>query len=138
MYQKPFVLKLEDLAEGIYAMSGDVYEEQLDEFVSENASAPSQNSESSAGYELTPSETWDGNRKYDMKFTNNSSEKVDSITVTVSCYGTVTSIGGNVSGVVNGDTAEITFNNYGNGINANETVGPTYVLVTGVGEFGIQ
>ena len=138
MYQRPLIIRLPDLAEGIYAFSGDVYEEQLEQFVSENSDTPSQNSGAGASYRLAQTNAWDGNRQYDFFFTNNSDQKVDSLTVTVSCNGTVTSIGGNVSGNVNGDTADITFNNFGNGIEGGATVGPIYVLVTGQGDFGIQ
>jgi hypothetical protein len=59
-----------------------------------------------------------------------------SVTLTVS--GKVTSIGGNVSGEINGSTATVTFNNYGNGFEANSTVGPIYMAVTGDGNFSLS
>ena len=117
-YQKPLVLSNEDLAEGIYAASG----------------TPA----ASATYTLTQTNAWDGNKQYNITFTNNSNQQLDSITVTVNVSGNVTGISGNVSGVINGNTADITFNNYGNGIEAGATIGPVYMAVTGTGEFSLS
>lgn len=138
MYRKPELIQFDDLAEGIYAFSGDVYEEQLEEFVAEETAPSAEPTAGGASYSLVLTNAWDGNKQYDIIFTNESSEQVDAVSVTVSCVGTVTSIGGNVSAALNGDTAEITFNNYGNGIPANSSTEPVYVLVTGDGDFRIE
>ena len=118
-YEKPIVLTTDDLAEGVYAASG----------ASESGGAT---------YTLKQTNAWDGNKQYDITFTNNSNEKVGSVTVTLKANGNVSSIGGNVSGTVSGSTASVTFNNYGNGIEANATVGPIYMLVTGNGDFSLE
>jgi hypothetical protein len=74
-----------------------------------------------------------------MTFVNNSDNDVSEITVTVHCFGTVTAIGGNVCGVVDGDTAQVTFRNYGNPIKAHNTYSDIHVFVSGVGtDFGIE
>ena len=119
-YERPLVIAADDLAEGVFMSSGGTA------------------GKSEASYTLKQTNAWDGNKQYDMMFTNNLDKKVDSVTVTVSCHGKVNSIGGNVSGVIQGDTAQVTFNNYNNGIEAKATLGPIYVLVTGEGDFGIQ
>ena len=112
MYKKPVILTNNDLAEGVYAASGSV-------------------SSGSSTYTLKQTNAWDGNKQYDITFTNNADHKLSCVTVEMKVRGTVTSIGGNVSGIVNGSTASITFNNYCNGIEANTTVGPIYMAVTG-------
>ncbi len=115
-YEKPIILANSELSEGVYAASGKnpSYSEPI--------------------YKLTNS--WDGNKQYDVTFTNTTGEKVDSVSITIPVYGTVTGIGGNVTSVNNGDgTWTLTFNNYGNGIEANTTL-TVYVHVTGTGEFG--
>ena len=129
MYKKPVVMRFDSLHEGVYAYSGEEYEAP---FVAEEPV------EIRASYKLVQTNAWDGNKQYDFIFTNESSENVESVTVTVRCNGTVTSIGGNVSGTIHGDTAEVMFNNYGNGIEANTTVGPVYVAVTGEGDFSLE
>lgn len=130
-YQKPMALMNDDLAEGVYTASG------LGEFVEPGSSSSSETS-SQKPYTLTLTNAWDGNKQYDITFTNSSSEKVDSVSVTLKVIGTVTSIGGNVSGTINGNTAVVTFNNYGNGIEGDATVGPIYMAITGTGEFGLE
>lgn len=121
IYEKPIVLLQNDLAEGVYAASG----------------APV-TSDSGATYTLAQTNAWDGNKQYNITFTNHSSEKVDSVTVMLNVHGNVTSIGGNVSGAVNGNTAVVTFSNYGNGIEGGATVGPIYMAVTGTGDFSLD
>lgn len=118
-YSKPIAI-VADEAEGVYLSSG------------ANASTEK------ASYTIKQTNAWDGNRQYDMTFTNNTNEKVDAVTVKVKVKGEVTSIGGNVTGTVSGNTATITFNNYGNGIEANTTTGAIYVAVTGNGDFGLE
>ncbi len=113
-YEKPIVLADSELSEGVFAASGGY---------------------NSPVYYQTGS--WDGNKQYNVTFTNSTNEKVDSVSVTIPVNGTVTGIDGNVTGVDNGDgTWTLIFNNYGNGIEANTTVPDIYVHVTGTGEFG--
>ena len=140
MYQKPVIIKLKDLAEGIYAFSGDVYEEQLQEFVADEPTSDVQSSGGSISYSVELAGAWDGNKNYDLTITNNTEETITSATITVHLIGTVNSIDGNVSASINGDTAEITFNNGGNWfqLGPNSSVGPIYVHVTGSGEFRIE
>ena len=124
IYQKPEVIGNQETAEGVFMASGT------------QAGAPEERP--AVDYGLSQTNAWDGNKQYDITFTNNSDEKVDAVSVTVKVNGNVTSIGGNVSGQINGATATITFNNYGNGIDAKTTVGPIYVAVTGTGDFSIE
>lgn len=126
-YQKPLVMMNDDLAEGVYAASGTV-----EDGTQGAGTGPA------ASYTLQQTNAWDGNKQYDITFTNKKNEQVPSVTVTLKVKGSVTSIGGNVSGSVNGSTATITFNNYGNGIEANATVGPIYMAVTGTGDFSLE
>lgn len=117
-YEKPVVLANNELFEGVFAASGS-YQPSYNQPVYNQTNA------------------WDGNKQYNVSFTNPTGEKVDSVSVTIPVNGTVTGIGGNVTGVDNGDgTWTLTFNNYGNGIDANTTVPDIYVHVTGTGEFG--
>ena len=119
IYTKPVLLRNEDMAEGVYAASGDP--------VSQLSS-----------YDLQLKSSWEGNKNYDISFTNNSSEKVDSITVTLKLIGNVTGIDGNVTAVINGNTATVSFDNYKNGIEANSTTAPIYMHVTGTGDFSVE
>ena len=122
-YRKPLLFRVGDLAEGVYAASGDVAAQEVG---------------GSASYVLKQTNAWDGNKQYDITFTNHLDHKVDSVTVEAKAKGHVSSIGGNVSGVVEGDKARITFNNYGIGIEAGDTVGPIYMAVTGEGDFSLE
>ena len=119
-YERPLVLNTCDLAEGVYAASGQ----------------SSDNSPTS--YTLDLIGQWDGNKIYQINFTNNTDEKVNSVTVILNVTGNVTGIGGNVSGSVSGNRATVTFTNYGNGIAAHATVGTDYMLVTGTGDFSVE
>ena len=119
MNVKPMMLVNDDLSEGVYAASGTPAAAEVT-------------------YTLKESATWEGNKNYDISFTNHTNKKIDSVTVTLKVHGNVKSIDGVVSGSVNGSTATITFNNYGNGIEANSTVGPVYMHVAGVGVFSLE
>ena len=121
MYNKPLILTNDDMAEGVYAASGN----------------PA-SSGSSYSLSLRNADDWNGVKDYDITFINNTSNAMSSITVTVKVNGTVTSIGGNVTGVINGTTADVTFNNYGNGIEANGTYGNIWMKVTGTGDFSLE
>ena len=139
-YEKPLILKSDDLSEGVFTASG-----YISDAVPTEATAGTGEVETpvtgtaASSYTLTETNSWDGNKQYAMTFTNNSDQDLPEISVIVSCIGTVTSIGGNVTGTLNGDnTATITFNNYGNGIARNGTYPDIYVAITGEGKFGIQ
>ncbi len=122
MYRKPVILKTDDMFEGIYAESG---------------AAVSSNNDN-AVYSLKQTNAWDGNKQYAVTFTNLSSERVDSVSVTMTAHGDVTSISGNVSGTVSGGQAVVTFNNYGNGIEGNAVCSDIYMAVTGTGDFWLE
>lgn len=120
-YTKPMILVNDDLAEGVYAASGDVIE--------------------SSGFsysDLQLLEQWDGNKKYGISFHNDTDKKVDKVAVTLKANGAVTFVGGNVTGSVSGSTVTIVCNNYGNGIEAHSSVYIDYVLVQGTGAFSIE
>lgn len=119
MNMKPMMLVNDDLAEGVYAASGAAVKKDIT-------------------YSLDRCDAWDGNKNYYFSITNNSSKKVDSVTLTFKVNGTVNSIGGNVSGSVNGSTATVTYDNYGHGFEANSTVGNIYMHVTGVDPFSLE
>ncbi len=129
MYKKPIILHAE-LFEGVYAESG--YEEVVNDIP---AAADEVESDS---YTLTQTNAWDGNKQYDISLYNNSDQRVGAIVAVVKVIGTVTSIGGNVTGIVQGDSARIIFNNYGNMIEPHTQYGPVYMAVTGEGEFGLE
>ena len=83
--------------------------------------------------------SWDGNAQYDLTFTYNGSVTVSSITFDVPLTGTVTKIDGNVSAVIEGNVAHITFTNYGNPIEPGTTFENIYTHVEGSGKnFGIK
>jgi hypothetical protein len=109
----------DDLAEGVYAASG----------------TPAV---ADVTYKLKLNGGWDGNKNYVISFTNNSSRKLDSVTVTLKVNGNVTGIDGNVTGIVNGATATVTFDNYGNGFAPNSTSSDVYMHVTGTGNFSVE
>ena len=119
IYTKPLLLRNEDMAEGVYAASGNPVSQLY-------------------SYALHLEGGWEGNKNYTISFTNNSSEKVDSITVTLKLIGNVTGIDGNVTAVINGNTATVSFDNFTNGIEANSTTTPTYMHVTGTGDFSVE
>lgn len=123
-YQKPLVLRLGDLAEGVYAGSGDEVVQDAE-------------NQSSVSYSLSVAAAWENNINYDITLTNNSDEKVDNVSVKLKVNGTVTKIDGGVSGTISGNTATVTYNNYGNGIGPNATV-VCYMHVEGVGEFSLE
>lgn len=127
-YEKPVILENDMLAEGVYTASGDV---------ADNTDQSGSSSSQSGNYTLKQTNAWDGNKQYDITLTNNSDKFVDSVSVTVAVKGNVTSIGGNVSGTINGSTATITSNNYGNGFKANESV-TFYMAITGSGDFSLS
>jgi hypothetical protein len=123
-YEKPMILANEELAEGVYAASGDTA-----------VSTGSAN----VSYSLKDRAAWDGNRQYDIYLTNNSSETVHNASVTVSVNGTVTSITGyNLSVVRNGDKAVITYSDDDHGIAANTTTGAFTLWLTGQGDFSLS
>ena len=123
-YQKPLVLRLGDLAEGVYAGSGDEVVQDAE-------------NQSSVSYSLSVTGAWENNINYNITLTNNSDEKVDNVSVKLKVNGTVTTIEGGVSGTISGNTATVTCNNYGNGIGPNATV-VCYMHVEGVGEFSLE
>lgn len=123
-YQKPFVMMNDDLAEGVYAASGE---------------ASGASSETPvASYSLSLTNSWDGNKQYSITITNNTDETLSTISVNLKVNGNVTGISGNVSGTINGSTATVTFNNYGNGIAPNATYSGLYMAVTGTGDFSLE
>ncbi len=91
-----------------------------------------------SGYTLEQSSAWPGNKNYNIVFKNSSNEKVDSVTVTLHATGTITKIGGNVTGTINGNTVTITFDNYGNGLEAGAVTDSIYMHVEGEGEFSLS
>ena len=121
-YRKPLLFRVGDLAEGVYAASGD------------DGISPQPN----AKYTLVQTNAWDGNKQYNITFTNLTDEKVDAVRVDLKANGVVSTVSGNVTGVVEGNVVHITFNNYGNGIDAGATVGPIYMAVTGTGDFSLE
>ena len=127
MYIKPIVIKNTELFEGVYVYSGDPV-------VDGNIDAPS------VTYSLgeTHRDDWNHVKDYRITFTNNSDQTLSSITASVKVNGTITSIGGNVSGIVYGDHADITFYNYGNAIAPHSEVVCDYVHVTGTGDFSLE
>lgn len=125
-YEKPIVLDSDAVAEGVFMASGENGPSQEDTTPQE-----------SADYSLNQTNAWEGNKQYDITLTNKSSQPVDSITVTLKATGTVTSVSGNVTGTVNGDTVTITCNNYGNGFAAGAS-STFYMQVSGTGDFAIK
>ena len=130
-YEKPIAIAMGE-AEGIYAASGPAG------IGTTNVSDTVSNKDFT--YRLSQTNAWEGHKQYNIWLMNNTDKEVKSITVTVNVSGTVSSISGNVTGTPNGDHADITFNNYGNGmsIGANTTVGPLYMEVTGSGDFSLE
>jgi len=120
-YEKPSVMELDSVSEGVYMASG----------------AGSESDSSSFSYSLNTTAAWDGHRNYDITLKNNTGSKVDSITVKVKKNGNVTSVGGGVTGAIEGDYVTITSNNWGNGFEAG-TSASFYVAVTGTGEFSLE
>lgn len=112
-YERPIVITTDGLSEGVFAASGE------------------------RNYSLKQTNAWDGNKQYDITLTNTSDKKVDSVSVTVKVKGKVNSIGGNVTGVVNGNTATVSCNNYGNGFEAGKSA-TFYMAVTGEGDFSLE
>lgn len=89
------------------------------------------------GYSYSLSGQWDGNKNYNIVFTNNTDSFVSSITVAIPYHGTVYSIDGNVSGTVSGDGyIYVTCTNSGNGFNPHSSSGEIYSHITGSGDFG--
>lgn len=127
-YEKPVILGNDMLAEGVYTASGDT---------ADNTEQTGGSTSQAGSYTLTQTNAWEGNKQYNITLTNKSDKPVDSVSVTVAVKGNVTSIGGNVSGTVNGSTAAISSNNYGNGFKANESV-KFYMAVTGTGDFSLE
>ena len=137
MYKKPEIKSFETLFEGVYAYSGD--EEILEEFVGGGTEhIPSAEGPAGKPYDLHLTNAWEGNKQYDIIFYNNGSEPTSSFTVTLAVHGDVTSIGGNVSGVINGDVAEISFENYGNEVAPGGDTGAIYMAITGTGDFSLE
>ena len=124
-YEKPVVVVADDVAEGVFMASG-------------SATATPDKTEKSATYTIVKTNAWDGNKQYNISFTNNTNEKLSEISVTVTCVGNVTSIGGNVSGEIYGNTAKVTFRNYGNGIGPHQSYNDIYMSVTGTGDFDVH
>ena len=90
-------------------------------------------------YVMTNYDSYNGVKQYNLFFTNNTASHVDSMTVKIPYFGNVTSVGGNVSGVVSSDGyVYITFNNYNNGFNAGATTDGIYTTVNGTGSFGLN
>ncbi len=133
VYLKPTVIQSADLSEGIYAASGAA------NAGGNTTTSASSGSGASYTYSLKQTNSWDGNKQYNITFKNNTDETINSITVTVKCHGNITSIGGNVTGFSNGDgTATITFGNYNNPISANSECKDIYTHVQGTGDFGLE
>ena len=117
--------------------------DQLDAAVTAFRNAPSSggggSDEQDEVYTLVLKGGWYGTKNYDITFRNLSDSKVSSITVELTAHGDVTSIGGNVSGERQQDgTWLVTFNNYGNPIDAHATLGPVYMVVNGTGDFYVE
>lgn len=120
-YEKPLVMVNNDLAEGVYAASG-----------GGQISGPTAN----GTYYLKKQESWSGNTKYNVDITNTSSEKVDAVTIVIGLQGTIDQVGGNISNpIIGGNTLTVTFDNYGHGFEANETVNDVYLWVHGNGNY---
>lgn len=116
-YVKPIAVVNSNLAEGVYAASG---------------------ASGNGAYALREIEAWSQTKKYDLDITNTSSEKVDSVTVTLKVHGEATSAGGNVTAVISGDTIIVKYDNYGKGLQPNETVQNIYFWVIGNGDFYLE
>lgn len=127
-YSRPMTVVVDDVAEGVYLASG----------TAQSTGSGEDSAKEAASYTLKQTNAWDGNKQYDINFTNNLDKKVDSVTVELKVKGKVTSIGGNVTGTINGSTAKVTFNNYGNGIEAKASTGNIYMAVTGEGDFSLE
>ncbi len=129
MYNKPLILTNDDMAEGVYAASGDP------------ASAGSDFSYTLIVRESSIGEYY-SRVSYGLTLTNNGSEAVPSITVTLSVTGD------QVSGVFidasapsgsvswNGSTAAFTFDNWGAGFQPGGS-GEVGVAVSGKGQIGL-
>ncbi len=117
---KPLVSAYLGVSEGVFAASGD-----------------SSGSGEGVTYTVNQTNAWDGHKQYDIYVTNNTSEKLDSVTVEIPVSGDVTYIGGNWNtAVVSGSVALLTSNNWGNGINAGDTI-QVYTEVMGNGDFSL-
>ena len=133
MYQKPLILKCADLMEGVYAYSGDLTEEELQEFITDEPIVE----DTSVSYSIDSANYYPGGCNYTFTVVNYSAEKADSVVFTVRISGTIQSLGGNGSAVINGDTADIYFDNYGNGLEP-ETSYSFWMQAVGDGEFRIE
>jgi hypothetical protein len=123
-YTKPMILTNEELAEGIYAASGDA--------VAGTAGVT---------YDLGALNAWDGTKVYNnISITNTSEQKVDSLTITLTIHGTVTSVisNGSLDVTVSGNKIIASTNNWGRGFEANQTVGNFYLYIQGTGDFSIS
>lgn len=119
-YKRPTVSTNDELSEGVYTASGDA----------------SDIANYSFSERINPS--WTTGKNYDFTITNQSDRPVNSITITVPIAGDITGISGNATAVINGDgMATITFDNYNNGFEPNETIG-FWMQVTGNGDFGFK
>ena len=86
----------------------------------------------------TKTNSWDGNAQYDLTFTYNGTTTVSSITFDIPLTGNVTKIDGNVTAVIEGKVAHITFTNYGNPIEPGTTFENIYTHMEGSGKFGFK
>lgn len=127
-YKKPMAVIVDDVAEGIYLASGSA----------QNSASGSDGGNSGITYTLEQTNAWDGNKQYNITFINNTDKKVDSATVILKVKGKVNSISGNVTATLDGSRAVVSFNNWGNGIDANASTGSVYMAVTGEGDFGLE
>ncbi len=90
-------------------------------------------------YSLAKTNAWDGHVQYNVRFINNTDSKVNSISVSIPYYGNVTSVGGNANSyTISGDYITLTFNNWGNGINAHSQTDNINIELVGSGTFGFS
>ena len=128
MYRKPLIIKLNNIAEGVYAESGDWATglPEGDHIPSQPANTP-----------LYMVNSWPGGKQYDAVFTNDSNEVVHSLTFVAHIVGDVTAIYGNPSISINGDTVEFTMENPYEGYAPQQTI-TVWVQVNGNGDFYLE
>lgn len=147
-------------SESVEASSSEASSESS-EASSESSEASSESSEPSSSESVTPSESeeevkpakdvsyslsvtnaYNSTKQYGITFTNNTSSKIDTAVVVLTVTkGEVVSVEGNVTGTISADKKSITisFNNYGNGINAKSSTGSIYMSITGTdGSFDVK
>jgi Tfp pilus assembly protein PilE len=91
------------------------------------------------GYYLQQTAAWDGHKSYALSLKNITGSQKESLSVKLTASGNITTIGGNVSGTINGDgTITVTFNNWGNPIQVDAEFQKIYMVIQGTGDFSVQ